>query len=92
MTNHSKWKTIKHESELPRVVLPKLPLHQELWAMTAGEKAFQIRVPIYNNPYKLTTLKNAWMRGFKRAERAFGEALRRSKKIQESLPIEEVEA
>jgi len=91
------WKTIEKKFVKPiqpsgTNIFQKMPAHAELWAITAGERAYQIRVPIYNNPYKPTNLKNAWMRGFKRAERAFMEGLRRSKKFQESLPLEEVEA
>jgi hypothetical protein len=71
---------------------PRHPHLTEANALKAGESAFGIRVPYYNNPYSETSLKNAWIRGFKRAERFWNESLRRSARIQETIALEEVEA
>lgn len=60
-------------------------------ALRGGEGAFKIRVPLYANPYKENPLKSAWIRGYKRAERAFFEAGRLSQKIQATVGFEEVE-
>lgn len=59
----------------------------------AGESAFMARIPIYNNPYnkKGNPYRALWIRGWKRAEKAFNEMVLRSKKFQETLPMEEVE-
>lgn len=61
-------------------------------ATKAGESAFKIRVPIYNNPYNDNPLKSAWIRGFKRAERIFFDAVRVSQRVQATIGFEEVEA
>lgn len=61
-------------------------------AIHAGESAFKIRVPIYNNPYNENPLKSAWIRGFKRAERLFFDSVRTSQRVQASIGFEEVEA
>jgi hypothetical protein len=56
----------------------------------AGEKAFSARIPIYNNPYSKAPFRSLWIRGWKRAEKAFNEMVRKSKAFQETLPLEEV--
>ncbi len=61
-------------------------------ALKAGESAFKIRVPIYNNPYSENPLKSAWIRGYKRAERLFFEAVKVTQRVQASVGFEEVEA
>jgi hypothetical protein len=71
---------------------PKYPHYTEANAVKAGESAFKIRVPFYNNPYKDNPFHSAWIRGFKRAEREFNEGLRRSARILETIALEEVEA
>ena len=86
MTKHTKWTTIRHKSQ------PKISIMAELDAMKAGDSAFRIRVPFYNNPYTETSLKNAWIRGFKRAERDWNESVRNSIRVQETIGLEEVEA
>jgi len=61
-------------------------------SVRAGESAFKARIPFYNNPYKENPGKSGWIRGFKRAEREFFEAQKRSQKILEAVGFEEVEA
>jgi len=90
MTGHSKWSTIKHKPQLK--VAPKYPHLTETNANKAGESAFKIRVPLYNNPYTENPCKSAWIRGFKRAERNFNEGLRFSARVLETIALEEVEA
>ena len=63
----------------------------EFNALRAGESAFKIRVPVYNNPYS-GVLTNAWVRGWKRAERAYFDSVKRSQAIQATIGFEEVEA
>jgi len=60
-------------------------------ANKAGESAYKIRVPFYNNPYPENPLRSAWIRGFKRAERDFNEMLRNSARVQQTIELEEVE-
>ena len=88
MTGHTKWKNIKHKSQ----VKPKYTHLTVENATKAGESAFKARILFFNNPYREQPLHGAWIRGFKRAERAFFEAVKLSQKIQESLELEEVEA
>lgn len=83
-----KWKDIKKKF----VVEPRFAHLTEANAVRAGESAFKARIPLYNNPYQDAYVKNAWIRGFKRAERDFFDGLKRSAQIQESLPLEEAEA
>jgi hypothetical protein len=85
----SKWKTIRHKPVPPA---QRLPLHEELDAIGGGDAAFKARIPFYNCPYTIPTLKNAWIRGFKRSERDWNESLKRSSRLQETLELEEVEA
>ena len=82
---NNNWTGRRFKKPLPRTE-PRYPHLIEEWALKAGESAFKIRVTLYNNPYKDTHLKNAWIRGFKRAERLFGEGLRRSARILETIP------
>jgi len=90
MTGHTKWSKIKHKSQVK--VAPKYPHLTEANALRAGESAFKIRVPFYNNPYSDNPLRSAWIRGFKRAEKTFNEGLRFSARVQETIALEEVEA
>ena len=90
MTGHTKWKDIKHKSQVKTA--PKYAHLTEENANRAGESAFKIRVTFYNNPYSENPCKSAWIRGFKRAEREFNEGLRRSARVQETIALEEVEA
>jgi hypothetical protein len=83
-----KWKDIKKKF----VKIDGPTIEQELWSIKSGESAFKIRVPFYNNPYKDKKLNAGWIRGWKRAERAFNEGLKLSARIQESIGFEEVEA
>jgi hypothetical protein len=87
MTGHRKWSTIKHKSQANTV-----SILAELDSIRAGESAFKIRVPFYNNPYTEPRLKNGWIRGYKRAERDFNDGLKRSAEIQATIGVEEVEA
>ena len=59
-------------------------------ALKAGDSAFKLRVPFYNNPYKENPCKSAWIRGFMRADKLFQEGIRRSRAIQDALGFEEV--
>lgn len=61
-------------------------------ALKAGESAFKIRVPLYNNPYNANPLKSAWIRGYKRAERAFFDAVQLAQRVQATIGFEEIEA
>lgn len=90
MTGHRPWKTIKHKSQLKNLV--KYAHLTVPNAVKAGESAFKIRIPFYNNPYTEQPLHGAWIRGFKRAERDFFAAVKFSQKIQETIGLEEVEA
>ena len=71
---------------------PKFTHLTEENAVRGGEGAFKIRVYLSNNPYSDKNLSNAWVRGYKRAERLFNDSLRTSAKIQSTLELEEVEA
>ena len=84
------WKNKLFNRTAPKPA-PRHPHLTEENALASGESAFRIRVPMYNNPYNETHLKNAWIRGFKRAERLFLESIKRSSKFLETLPLEEVE-
>ena len=84
-------KSFKIRSNFDKVI-PKYPHLTEFNALKAGESAFKLWVPIYNNPYLTNPLKSAWIRGYKRSERLFNEARKRSFEIQESLGFEEVGA
>ncbi len=70
-------------------VTPKYAHLTEYNALKAGESAFKARIPFNSNPYHINPVKSAWIRGFKRAERAFNDMLQRSRALQESLPLEE---
>jgi len=87
-------KNRKHTKFLPqkrvRVDLP-YPWYSESNVTKAGESAFKIRIPFYNNPFQAQPFKSWWIRGFKRAEKLYNEGIRLSMKIQETLPLEEVE-
>jgi hypothetical protein len=61
-------------------------------AVRGGEGAFAIRVYLSSNPYSDNNLRNAWVRGYKRAERIFNDSIRRSYQIQSTIEMEEVEA
>jgi len=78
-----------HNLKTPRAIAP-FHHYTEANITKAGEGAFKIRVPFYNNPYQEQPWRSYWIRGFKRAEKAFEDALRLSKRIQETLPLEEV--
>jgi len=80
----TKWKTIRHKGF-------KTNLTDELNALKAGGSAFKVRIPFYNCPYVETNLKNAWIRGFKRAERDWNEVIKNSMRVQETIGLEEVE-
>lgn len=87
-TGHTPFADIKKkikgkEPKYPHLTVPN--------AVKAGESAFLARIPFYSNPYKEQPLHGAWIRGFKRAERAFFDAVKFSQKIQETIGLEEVE-
>ena len=63
--------------------------YTEVNAVKAGESAFKIRVPFYNNPFQENPQRGWWVKGYKRAEREFDDMVRRSKRVQETLPFEE---
>ncbi len=95
MKNHSqnKGSNFKPFSKLKfKKPEPKYAHYTEANAVKAGESAFKIRVPFYANPYKDNPYHSAWIRGFKRAERIFNEGLALSRRIQETIELEEVEA
>jgi ribosome modulation factor len=58
----------------------------------AGASAFSARIPYYNNPYNINPFRSLWIRGWKAAEKEFFEMVKRSKAIQETLPLDEVDA
>jgi|WetSurMetagenome_2_1015567.scaffolds.fasta_scaffold1346079_1 hypothetical protein len=74
-----------------KVELPH-PWYSESNVVKAGESAFGIGVRFYNNPFKLNPFRQWWIRGFKRAEKNYNEAVRYSMKVQETIALEEVEA
>lgn len=81
MTGHTPWKQIKFKhSHLT-----------EANALRAGESAFKAKIYFSENPYGDNPCKAAWIRGYKRAERAWNELVKRSIQLQETLPLEEVE-
>jgi hypothetical protein len=87
---HPTWDKLKQlKFKAPQ---PRYSHLTEVNAVRGGEGAFAIRVPIYGNPYTETSLKNAWIRGWKRAERLFFEGQKQSAKIQSTIEMEEVEA
>ena len=65
--------------------------YSESNVVKAGESAFLIRIPFYNNPFQENPQRGWWVKGYKRAEREFDDMVRRSKRIQETLPFEEAE-
>ena len=65
--------------------------YSETNAVKAGESAFMIRVPFYSNPFPENPQRGWWVKGYKRAEREFEDSVRRSKRVQETLPFEEAE-
>ena len=69
----------------------KYPHYSEANVVKAGESAFKIRVPFYNNPFQENPQRVWWVKGYKRAEREFEDQVRVSKKVQETLPFEEVD-
>ena len=73
-------------------ITPKYAHYTEVNALRAGESAFKARVPFTSNPYLENPFKSSWIRGFKRAEKAFYEAIKLSQKVQDSIGYEEVEA
>lgn len=74
----------------PKPVTYGFPHLTEANAVSGGESAFKIRVPLYNNPFTENPLKSAWIRGYKRAEKAFFEAVKLSQKVQATIGFEEV--
>lgn len=85
MKNHKRFR------KQPRAVLP-YPWYSENNVIKAGESAFGIGVKFHNNPFNLNPFRSWWIRGFKRAEKAFGDRVRYSIKVQESIGYEEIEA
>lgn len=89
MKNHkhpkfNNFKNLKRFKPLP------YPWYSEADVTKSGESAFKIRVPFYNNPFTEQPYKSWWIRGFKRAEKAWNEAIRFSIKVQETIEFEEV--
>jgi hypothetical protein len=70
--------------------VPPYPHYTEENITKSGESAFKIDVKFYNNPYPKQPWRSFWIRGFKRAERVFEDGVRLSRRIQETLPLEEV--
>jgi len=91
MTGHTRWKTIKHKSQIKNLIAPKYAHLTVENAVKAGESAFKARITFFSNPYKDQPLHSAWIRGFKRAERDFFAAVKLSQKVQETIELEEVE-
>jgi len=83
MKNHRRFNKVK-------VTLPFF-WYSELNVVRAGESAFKIGVKFYNNPFKDNPFHSWWIRGFKRAERQYAEAMQRSLAIQQTIGLEEVE-
>ena len=75
----------------PNPVRIKYAHYSESNVVKAGESAFKIRVPFYNNPFQENPQRGWWVKGYKRAEREFEEQVKLSKRIQETLPFEEAE-
>lgn len=71
---------------------PRYSHYTEFNALRAGESAFKARILFDANPYHENPYKSSWIRGWKRAERAFFDAIQKSKAIQSTLEYEEVEA
>lgn len=71
---------------------PPYPWYTERNIIKAGESAFGIGVRFTNNPFTDQPFKSWWIRGFKRAEVANFDRIKKSMAIQETLALEEVEA
>jgi hypothetical protein len=65
--------------------------YSEVNVVKAGESAFMIRIPFYANCFPENPQRGWWVKGYKRAEREFEDMVRRSKRVQETLPFEEAE-
>lgn len=75
-----------------KTVQPAQIQYREESVVKAGSSAFGIRIPFYNNPFSAQPQRSWWIRGFKRAEREFFEREQHSKRVQETIEFEMVEA
>ena len=71
---------------------PIHPSHRESNVIKAGTGAFGIRVPEYNNPFKQQPQRSWWIRGWRAAEQRFFTREQNSKRVQDTIELEEVEA
>jgi hypothetical protein len=75
-----------------QAIQPAQSPYREDNVIKAGASAFGIRIPFYNNPFAAQPQRSWWIRGFKAAERKFFEREQLSKRVQDTIEFEAVEA